>query len=101
MIKTILIALVVAFVLFEFVEHVVFPLVWFILGRKRRSISGAEGMIGKVVEVKQWNKTEGQVFVNAELWRAVSDVPLLKGDKALIHDVEGLTLRVEPFKEQS
>ncbi len=101
MIKTILIALVVAFVLFEFVEHVVFPLVWFILGRKRRSISGAEGMLGKVVEVKQWYKTEGQVFVNGELWRAVSDVPLLKGDKALIHDVEGLTLRVEPFKEQS
>jgi len=101
MIKTILIALVVAFVLFEFVEHVVFPLVWFILGRKRRSISGAEGMLGKVVEVKQWYKTEGQVFVNGELWRAVSDVPLFKGDKALIHDVEGLTLRVEPFKEQS
>ncbi len=99
MIKNILIALIVAFVLFEIIEHVVFPLVWFILGRKRRSISGAEGMVGKVVEVKQWNKTEGQVFVNAELWRAVSDDPLLKGDKAVIHNVEGLTLRVEPFKD--
>jgi membrane-bound ClpP family serine protease len=98
MIKTILIALIIGFVFFEVVEHVVFPLVWFILGRKRRSISGAEGMLGKVVEVKQWNKTEGQVFVNGELWRAVSDVPLLRGDQAVIYEVEGLTLRVGPPK---
>jgi len=56
-------------------------------------------MLGKVVEVRQWNKTEGQVVVNAELWRAVSDVPLSRGDKAVIHKVEGLTLRLEPFKD--
>ena len=99
MTKNILIALIVGFVLFEIIEHVVFPLVWLILGRERRSISGAEGMLGKVVEVRQWNKTEGQVSVNAELWRAISDVPLSKGDKAVIHNVEGLTLRVEPFKD--
>ena len=93
MITKILIALVVAFVLFELVEHVVIPLIWFILGKKRRSISGAE-----VAEIKKWNKTAGQVFVNGSLWRAVSDVPLLKGDKVVIRNVEGLTLRVEPFK---
>ena len=98
MIKNMLIALIVAFVLFEIIEHVVVPLVGFLLVRKRRSISGAEGMVGKVVEVKQWTTNEGQVFVNGELWKAVSDVPLLKGDKAVIHNVEGLTLRVEPFK---
>ena len=99
MLTNILIALVVAFVLFEFVEHVVFPLIWLILGRKRRSISGAEGMLGKVAVVKQWNNTAGRVFVNGALWRAVSDVPLLKGGKAVIRNVEGLTLRVEPFKD--
>ena len=99
MIKTILIALIVGVIFFEFVEHVVFPLIWFLLGRKRRSISGAEGMLGKVAEVKQWNEAEGQVFVNGELWRAISDVPLLKGDKAVIRRVEGLTLKVEPFKD--
>ena len=99
MISQILIALVVAFVLFEIIEHVVFPLIWLILRRKKGFISGAEGMVGKVVQVRQWNKTEGQVSVNAELWKAVSDVPLSKGDKAVIHSVEGLTLRVEPFKD--
>jgi membrane-bound ClpP family serine protease len=99
MITQIVVALIVAVILFEIIEHVVFPLVWLILDRKRRLVSGAEGMVGKVVEVKQWNKAEGRVLVNAEMWRAVSDVPLLKGDKAVIHDVEGLTLRVGPFKD--
>jgi membrane-bound serine protease (ClpP class) len=99
MIKNMLITLVVAFVLFEIFEHVVAPLIGFLLGRKRRSISGAEGMVGKVVEVKQWNTKDGQVFVNGELWRAICEVPLVKGDKAIIHNVEGLTLKVEPFND--
>ena len=99
MITQILIALIAAFVLFEIIEHVVFPLVWLILRRKTRSVSGAEGMVGKVVKVREWSKNEGRVVVNTELWRAVSDVPLLKGDKAVIRNVEGLTLRVEPFKD--
>jgi membrane protein implicated in regulation of membrane protease activity len=54
-------------------------------------------MLGKAVEVKQWQTSEGRVFVNGELWRAVSDVPLSTGDKAIIQNVEGLTLRVKPF----
>lgn len=99
MIKNILIALIVAFVLFEIIEHVVVPLIGFLLGRKRRSISGAEGMVGKVVKVKQWNTTEGQVFVNGELWRANCEIPLAKGDKAIIHNVEGLILKVEPYTD--
>ena len=99
MISQILIALIVAVILFEIVEHVVFPLVWLILDRKRRLVSGAEAMVGKVVEVREWSKSEGRVLVNAEVWRAVSDVPLSKGDKAVIRNVEGLTLRVEPFKD--
>lgn len=99
MIKNMLIALIVAFVLFEIIEHVVVPLVGFMLGRKRRPISGAEGMVGKVVEVTQWDTTEGRVIVNGELWRAICEVPLVKGDKAIIHNVEGLTLKVQPFND--
>jgi len=94
MAKPILIGLVIGFLLFEFVEHLLFPLVCVILGKKRRSTSGAEGMLGKVVEVKQWDKNEGQVLVNGELWSAVSDVPLAKGDEAVIYDVKGLILKL-------
>ena len=98
MMKNVIMTLVIVFVAFEFIEHVVFPLFWSIKNRKKRSVCGVTGMLGKVAKVKQWQKTEGHVFVNGELWRAVSDVPLLPGDKAIIQNVEGLTLRVKPFK---
>ena len=57
------------------------------------------GMIGKVVEIKRWDKTEGQVLVNGELWKAFCDVPLPVDGKALIHDVEGLTLKLTPYED--
>ena len=99
MMKTIILTLVIGFVLFELVEHVVFPLFWFIKDRKRKSVCGVTGMLGKVGEIKQWQETEGQVFVNGELWRALSDVPLFTGDKAVVQNVDGLTLRVKPCKD--
>ncbi len=99
MMKNVIMTLVIGSIVFELVEHVVFPLFWSIKNRKKRSVTGVTGMLEKVVEVKQWEKTEGQVLVNGELWRAVSDVPLLAGDKVVIQNVEGLTLRVEPCKD--
>ena len=98
MIKTIILTLVVGVLLFELIEHVVFPLFWFIKERKRRSVCGVSGMSGKVGEVKQWKKNEGKVFVNGELWKAVSDVPLSPGDRVVIQKVEGLTLEVNPWR---
>jgi len=95
MIKTIILALVIGFILFELIEHVVFPLFWFIKSRKRKSVCGMSGMLGKVGEVKQWQKNEGKVFVNGELWQAVSKVPLLPGDRVVIQNVKGLTLEVK------
>jgi len=56
------------------------------------------GMIGKVVEIKRWDKTQGQVLVNGELWRAVCDVPLTQGSEAVILGIEGLTLKLKPYK---
>ena len=73
-------------------------LFFFILRGKKKSNYGVMGMIGKVVEIKRWNKTEGQVLVNGELWRAVCDVPLTQGSKAVILDIEGLTLKLKPYE---
>jgi len=56
-------------------------------------------MLGKVGKIKYWQKSEGQVFVHGELWRAVSDSPLSAGDSVVIQDVDGLTVRVIPFKK--
>ena len=98
MIKTIILTLVIGFILFELIEHVVFPLFWFIKGRKKKSFCGESGMLGKVGEVKQWQKNEGKVFVNGELWQAVSEVHLLPGDRVIIQNVERLTLEVNPWR---
>jgi membrane-bound ClpP family serine protease len=87
----------IGFLLFEFVEHVVFPLIWFIKDRKKKSICGMTGMLGKVGEIRYWKESAGQVFVNGELWQAVSDIPLSAGDRVVIQKVDRLTLTVIPF----
>jgi membrane protein implicated in regulation of membrane protease activity len=58
-------------------------------------------MLGKVGEVKYWQKGEGKVIVNGELWSAVSNDILVAGDKAVVEKVEGLTLNVKPSGSRS
>jgi membrane-bound serine protease (ClpP class) len=98
-VKNAMIVLAVGFLLFEFMEHVVLPLIWFTKDRKRRSVCGVTGMIGKVGEIKYWQESEGQIFVNGELWRAISDFPLSAGDRVVIQNVDGLTVSVMPCKD--
>ena len=98
MLETIIILIIICFIIFELIEHVLIPLFWFVLKGRKKSYHGVMGMIGKVVEVRRWNNTEGQVLVNGELWRAVCDVPLTQGSKAVILDIEGLTLKLKPHK---
>ncbi|MCJ7772976.1 MAG: hypothetical protein MUP22_07575 [Desulfobacterales bacterium] len=97
--KSIIIILVIGYLLFEFIEHVVFPLIWSIKDRKKVSVCGVTGMLGKVGKITYWHESKGKIFVNGELWRAVSDYPLSAGDKAVIQNVDGLTVCVIPFKE--
>jgi len=98
MLETIIITIIICFIVFELIEHVFIPLFWFILRGRKKSNYGVVGMIGKVVEIKRWNTTEGQVLVNGELWRGVCDVPLPKGSKAVILDIEGLILKLKPHE---
>ena len=94
----ILTILIILFVLYELIEHIVFPLVWSIRVRNRKPLIGIESMIGKEVTVKKWEGTNGIVFVNGELWKASSDGPLLRGGKAIIVKVDGLSLNVKPLE---
>ena len=86
--------LIVGFVLFEVIEHILFPVVWSFVARNRRSRCGVEGMLDKVVEVKEWRDGEGRVLVDGELWKAISIDPLRPGDKAVVQRVNGLVLRI-------
>ncbi len=98
MMETTIILIIICFIVFELIEHVVIPLFWFIFKGRKKSNYGVTGMIGKVVEIKRWNKTEGQVLVNGELWNAVCETPLSVQSKAVIVDIEGLTLKLKPYE---
>ena len=95
MMKKTLIIIGIAVLVFEFAEHVLLPLLWCVTHRKKKPRVGAESMIGEEVEVKTWENLEGQVFFKGVLWRAASEDCLTPGEKAVIEESNGLTLRVK------
>ena len=99
MVLKVIIFIVLAYLLFEFIEHAVIPLLWLILKKKRKPLTGSSGLIGEVGEVKEWSNTEGRIFVHGELWSAMSEEPLSPGDKAVVQNVQGLTLIGKPHKK--
>lgn len=98
MLKNMIITVIIIFIAVELIEHIIFPIVWSIFKGRKRSTYGVMGMIGEVVEIRRWNKTEGQVLINGELWSAICEVPLTVGGKAVILGIEGLTLKLKPLE---
>ena len=98
MLKNMIITVIIIFIAVELIEHIIFPIVWSIFKGRKSSTYGVMGMIGKVVEIRLWNKTEGQVSINGELWSAVCEVPLTVGGKAVVQGIEGLTLKLKPYE---
>ena len=96
MLKTVLIVLLIGIVAFEVIEHVVLPLVFAVFARKRKAVTGAEGMLGRVVEVARWHDGAGTVRCGGELWSATSFHRFAPGDKAIVRQTEGLCLSITP-----
>jgi len=73
----------------------------FVVGKGLRAQSlpvqaGRETMIGKTVPaLARIDATGGKVFIEGELWNAVSDEPIEKGTTVEVVAVEGLTLKVK------
>ena len=64
-------------------------------------VTGAAGMIGRVVVARSELGPEGQVQVDGEIWRAVSEggsIPA--GEKVRVMAVDGLTLKVSRAGDQ-
>ncbi len=61
----------------------------------RSPVTGAAGMIGRVVVARSALGPEGQVQVDGEIWRAVSEGGAIPaGEKVRVMAVDGLTLKV-------
>jgi membrane-bound serine protease (ClpP class) len=62
----------------------------------RRSLTGKEGMIGELGQALSPFSPDGKIFVHGEIWRAVSDDKIEKGDKVQVVEVQDhLTLKVK------
>lgn len=75
--------------------------------RRRRVRTGAEGLIGHVGVVRNWNGSAGNVDVDGALWRARKSLgpddeqpaPLNPGDEVVVERLNGLTLCVRRAEE--
>ena len=65
MVAEVIIIVIAVVIVFEVFEHVIILLIGLRAGRGRRPLTGAEGMVGKVVEVRRWSGREGTVSVAA------------------------------------
>jgi len=64
--------------------------------RHRRPVSGVESLVGAVAVAKTDLNPRGQVFVQGELWEALSEQPVQAGQETKVTGIDGLTLRVAP-----
>lgn len=71
----------------------------YLVGRSMRSspATGAESLVGRFAEVRQWQGGRGVVFVDGALWsaRSGSVLELARGDQVRIVQMQGLLLEVE------
>ena len=68
--------------------------------RRNKVLTGEQGMIGEIAIVCAPLTPSGKVFVQGELWDAVSHANVEAGGKVVVRRIENLVLYVEPVHEQ-
>lgn len=70
--------------------------------RHLQPATGGEGMVGQIAAVRAdfvadeiHNDYRGTVLVVGEIWRAISEEPLKRGDDVVVKSMDGFTLRVK------
>ena len=74
-------------------------LVMAIKARHRPVVSGREELVGAIAEAIQNFNSQGYIHLHGENWNAQSDTPIKKDQKVRVIKVEGLTLHIEPIKD--
>lgn len=72
--------------------------------RKRRAVTGLEGMIGAEGVVQDPvvpGQPGGRIRVHGELWDAESEEPLAEGERVRVEQVRGLKLKVKKAGQQT
>jgi membrane-bound serine protease (ClpP class) len=67
--------------------------------RRNKVMTGIEGLIGEVAIAQTPLAPAGKVFVHGEIWDAVATTNVPAGEKVVVHEVDGLQLRVDPVHQ--
>ncbi len=68
---------------------------------RRQTPTGSEGMIGRIGSAKTNLAPQGQIFVQGEIWEAVSSAPVTAGQPVQITQIDGLTVHVKPLEPRN
>ncbi|HTR22640.1 MAG TPA: nodulation protein NfeD [Terriglobales bacterium] len=63
--------------------------------RRNKVVTGQQGLVGEVGVAETSLSPGGKVFIHGELWDAVSTLNIPAGERVVVRQVDGLTLRVE------
>ena len=66
--------------------------------RLTKPTTGKEGLIGEKGIALTQIAPEGDVRLHGEIWKAVSEQKIKKGEKIKVIDVDGLELKIEKFQ---
>jgi membrane-bound serine protease (ClpP class) len=67
--------------------------------RHRGAVSGRGSIVGGVGQAMSAFTGEGSVWLEGEAWKAISKIPVDKGQNVIVRDLDGLVLHVEPLAE--
>jgi len=68
--------------------------------RRNKIVTGEQGLIGEIGIAQTTLAPAGKVFVHGELWDAVCSVSVSAGERVVVRQVDGLTVRVDPAAER-
>ncbi|MFZ3265032.1 MAG: nodulation protein NfeD [Terriglobales bacterium] len=64
--------------------------------RRNKVVTGQQGLVGEIGITETALSPSGKVFIHGELWDAVSTLNIPAGERVIVRQVDGLTLRVDP-----
>jgi len=64
--------------------------------RRNKVVTGQQGLVGEIGVAETPLAPSGKVFVHGEIWDAISTANIAPGDRVVVSQVDGLTLRVAP-----
>ena len=64
--------------------------------RRNKVVTGQQGIVGEIGIAETALSPSGKVFIHGELWDAVSTLNIAAGERVIVRQVDGLTLRVDP-----